>query len=170
MRIVLRIFFYCCSILICQAANQPTHKFYVLGDSLSQHEFTVDGKASAGLERHVPSWKVYAPSFLYYGTGGDASVEIKMASKSIVTKKCVPGSYVINLDSSQLVSFSEIAYGRSVQVPSKSLKPSPVGIYQIDASVSLLVFDFEQDPPDSIRAKSSLKNRSFIKLKAIPAN
>lgn len=165
----LLIVFFCCTGIICQAFKLPTHRFYVLQDPLNQHEFTVGGVPGTALERHGPAWKVYAPSFLHYSTSNEVIVEIKQAGKSIVSKKCVPGSYVINLNPSQLVLFSELAYGRQVKVPSKSLKPSPTGIYFIDASTSLLVFDFGQEPPDSIKTRGSLKDRQFIKLDAVPA-
>jgi hypothetical protein len=153
----------------CSPPPQATFRFYLFADSAAPVQVLVDGAPISSLERHVPGWDVYAPSYLSYSKNGTMTISIMKGSTTLASRQVAPGSYVVNASQRHLVSAEELAYGRPVAGAARFLEPSPVGVYFLDSSTSLLVFDFDKTPPESIRSKrGSIKAREFFKLVATP--
>lgn len=149
----------------------PTSKFYVYPTEFPRHVLYINGKPVGAYEQHVPGWEVYCKYAKLYGEQTTNHVAIKRSGTSsglevVYEDDLPPGSYVVNLSTKHLVSFEEIAYGRPVSFPGLSLPPSPVGVYRIDESTNILVFDFHARPPDSMSSKhGSAKHKRYVNLK-----
>lgn len=143
----------------------PTSKIYVLHDEIGHASLLINGQDVTTYEQHVPGWEVYARYFKVYGDQSSNRFVIQKHGMQLFKKELAPGSYVVNLSNNYNISFHEIAYGRSIDSPGLFLSASPTGVYLIDNTLDILVFDFFKDPPDSMTSRhGSAKRRRYLNL------
>jgi len=106
---------------------------------------------------------IYEPYYVIKTAQPSFHVVIKGGDTVLHDTTVEAGKYVANLSSTESIWFTEFAYGSALKDPPQSLNDGTLGVYRVGrGEYGVVVFRFDQKPPDSIRVKRSKSNQYFI--------